>query len=354
MSAALAISHPSPNAHQLYSEGYVLVGDKIWKYLGQLSGKDKTQVEEKLRRTTPLAQPPTPAKPEVGQIPAVARLTSGVPRAGSPGPGLRYGGIPRPASPAVAARAVNPASPTRSTRPLSPATFSGIARPASPTSRLPQTAGAGPSSPVRSKGLMPPSKLSIPRTRGNSLRQVDPEPSARSEPAVGGHRPEPTHLREVEASPVQDDIAKVISNILSNDPARSVEALKTIQNVLEVPSDQAPMSHAFRDLADHTEGLVETIVIQMGQTFERSEDVNNAATYRLMKHLIQTCNAICDHAVLLESLSVESLQSLLEELTMRLLQTDDTRDQRVKDLSRFLNMVILRLFNTGRKISVLR
>ncbi|CCO28140.1 hypothetical protein BN14_02132 [Rhizoctonia solani AG-1 IB] len=73
-----------------------------------------------------------------------------------------------------------------------------------------------------------------------------------------------------------------------------------------------------------------------------------------MKHLIQTCNAICDHAVLLESLSVDSLQSLLEELTMRLLQTDDTRDQKVKDLSRFLNMVILRLFNTGRKISVLR
>lgn len=161
-------------------------------------------------------------------------------------------------------------------------------------------------------------------------------------------------MREVEVSPVQDDIAKIISNILSNDPARSVEALKTIQNVLEVPSDQAPMSQTFRDLADHTEGLVETIVIQMGQTFERSEDVNNAATYRLMKHLIQTCNAICDHAVLLESLSVESLQSLLEELTMRLLQTDDTRDQRVKDLSRFLNMVILRLFNTGRKISVLR
>ncbi|KAF8605244.1 ARM repeat-containing protein [Ceratobasidium sp. AG-I] len=342
------------SALTVIAEGYVLVGDKIWKSLGQLSGKDKTQVEEKLRRTTTLAQPPTPAKPEVAQIPAVARLTSGVPRAGSPGPGLRYGGIPRPASPAVVARAINPTSPTHSTRPLSPAISSGIARPASPTSRPPQTAGAGPSSPVRPKGLMPPSKLSIPRSRGNSLRQHNPEPSARPESSTSGRRLEPTQLREVEVSPVQDDIAKVISNILSNDPARSVEALKTIQNVLEVPSDQAPMSQTFRDLADHTEGLVETIVIQMGQTFERSEDVNNAATYRLMKHLIQTCNAICDHAVLLESLSVESLQSLLEELTMRLLQTDDTRDQRVKDLSRFLNMVILRLFNTGRKISVLR
>ncbi|KAG9105033.1 Microtubule-associated protein, microtubule dynamics during spindle orientation [Ceratobasidium sp. 370] len=348
------------SALTVIAEGYVLAGDKIWKYLGQLSGKDKTQVEERLRRTTTLVQPPTPGKPEVAPVPAVARLASGaggIPRAGSPSPGLRYGGIPRPASPAVAPRSTNsatpsPLSPTPSTRPHSPATFSNIGRPASPTgSKLPQTAGAGPSSPVRSKGLMPPSKLSMPRTRGNSLRQTGVEPLARAEPVSNGHH---ENAKPTEASTAQDDIAKVISNILSNDPGRSVEALKIIQNVLEVPSDQAPFSASFRDLADHTEGLVETIVIQMGQTFERSDDVNNAPTYRLMKHLIQTCNAICDHAVLLESLSVDSLQALLEELTTRLLQTDDTRDQKVKDLSRFLNMVILRLFNTGRKISVLR
>ncbi|KAF8709603.1 Microtubule associated protein, partial [Rhizoctonia solani] len=334
------------------AEGYVLVGDKIWKYLGPLSGKDKTQVEERLRRTTTLAQPPSPAKPEVAPVPAIARLTGGAPRAGSPGPGLRYGGIPRPASPAVSTRAANPSSPTHSTRPHSPAALSTVGRPSSPTtSKLPQTLGAGPSSPVRSKGLMPPSRLSLPRTKGNSLRQTDLEP--RPESVANGNRPEIGSLQGNETSSLED-VTKIISNILSNDPGRSVDALKAIQNVLEVPSDQAPLSKGFRDLADHTEGLVETIVIQMSQTFERTEDVHNPATYRLMKHLIQTCNAICDHAVLLESLSVDSLQSLLEELTMRLLQTDDTRDQKVKDLSRFLNMVILRLFNTGRKISVLR
>ncbi|KAH7343482.1 ARM repeat-containing protein [Rhizoctonia solani] len=331
------------------AEGYALWGDKIWKYLGALSGKDKTQVEERLRRTTPLVQPPSPSKPEVAPVPAIARLTGGAPRAGSPGPGLRYGGIPRPASPAVAGRTANPTSPIHPARPHSPAALSTIGRPASPTaSKLPQTAGAGPSSPVRSKGLMPPSKLSLPRTRGNSLRQTDAV--LRPEPATNGNRAEMDSVNEAPS----DDIAKTISNILSNDPGRSVDALKVIQNVLEVPSDQAPLSKSFRDLADHTEGLVETIVIQMSQTFERTEDVHNPAIYRLMKHLIQTCNAICDHSILLEALSVGNLQSLLEELTMRLLQTDDTRDQKVKDLSRFLNMVILRLFNTGRKISVLR
>ncbi|QRV72838.1 CLASP amino-terminal protein [Ceratobasidium sp. AG-Ba] len=351
------------SALTVIAEGYVLVGDKIWKYLGQLSGKDKTQVEERLRRTTTLAQPPTPARPEVAPVPAVARLaggTGGVPRAGSPGPGLRYGGIPRPASPAVLGRpagsvVASPISPSSAARPHSPAALPNAGRSASPTtSRLPQTAGAGPSSPVRSRGLAPPSTLSLLRNRGNSLRQTDFEPPAPAEPPTNGHRVDQEDPRTIDPPALSDDITKVISNILSNDPGRSVDALKTIQNILEIPSDQALLSQSFRDLADHTEGLVETIVIQMSQTFERSHDVNNAATYRLMKHLIQTCNAICDHAVLLESLSVESLQSLLEELTTRLLQTDDTRDQKVKDLSRFLNMVILRLFNTGRKISVLR
>ncbi|KAG9119412.1 Microtubule-associated protein, microtubule dynamics during spindle orientation, partial [Ceratobasidium sp. 392] len=202
---------------------------------------------------------------------------------------------------------------------------------------------------IQSSGL-----LRMLHTRGSSLRQTDSDLLARVELVTNSHRADHDNATTTEAPVTQDDITKVISNILSNDPKQSVNALKVIQNVLEVPSDQAPLSPSFRDLADHTEGLVETIVIQMGQTFERSDDVNNAATYRVTKHLIQTCNAICDHAVLLESLSVDSLQSLLEELTTRLLQIDDTRDQKVKDLSRFLNMVILRLFNTGRKISVLR
>lgn len=145
-----------------------------------------------------------------------------------------------------------------------------------------------------------------------------------------------------------------ISSILSNDPSRSVEALKKIQRVLQLGPDAGPSSPAYRELAEHTEGLIETITLQMAHVFERPDDVAQSENFRLAKHLIQTLNAFCDHVFLAESLTVDILTALLEELTLRLLQTDNSPDPRVKDLSRFINMIILRLFATGRKMSVFR
>jgi len=148
-------------------------------------------------------------------------------------------------------------------------------------------------------------------------------------------------------------ISIVISSILSSDPSRSVDALKKIQKVLDVPEDKQTAA-PFKELAEHTEGLVETITLQMSHVFERGEDVAEAGNFRLAKHLIQTLNSFCDHAVLAESLTVEIMTSLLEELTMRLLQTDESPDPKIKDLSRFINMIVLRIFATGRRISVFR
>lgn len=114
------------------------------------------------------------------------------------------------------------------------------------------------------------------------------------------------------------------------------------------------MPPSFRDLAEHTEGLIETITLQMSHIFDRADEVAEQANFRLAKHLIQTLNSFCDHAVLAESLTVEILTSLLEELTVRLLQTDESQDPNVKDLSRFINMIVLRIFSTGRRISIFR
>jgi cytoskeleton-associated protein 5 len=151
-----------------------------------------------------------------------------------------------------------------------------------------------------------------------------------------------------------DDITITISSILSNDPSRSVDALKKIQKVLEVGPDAGPSSPAYRDMAEHTEGLIETIILQMAHVFERPENVAQKDNFRLAKHLIQTLNAFCDHNFLAESLTIDILTSLLEELTLRLLQTDNSKDTQLKDLSRFINMIILRLFATARRMSVFR
>lgn len=151
-----------------------------------------------------------------------------------------------------------------------------------------------------------------------------------------------------------EDITVTISSILSNDATRSVEALKKIQKVLEIGPDQGPASPAYQELAEHTEGLIETITLQMAHVFEHPENITMPENFRLAKHLIQTLNAFCDHVFLAESLTVDIMTSLLEELTLRLLQTDNSPDGKVKDLSRFINMIILRLFATGRRMAIFR
>jgi len=146
-----------------------------------------------------------------------------------------------------------------------------------------------------------------------------------------------------------NNITLTISSILSSDSERSVEALKKVQKTLQLGPDGGPSSPLYRDLAEHTEGLIETVTLQMSHAFDKPED-----NIRLAKHLIQTLNAFCDNPLLAESLTVDILTTLFEELALRLLQTDDSQDKEVKNLSRFINMIMLRIFSTGRRITVFR
>ena len=343
------------------SEIFLLVGEKIWTLVGPLSPKDKTQLEERLRRVAG----PSSSEPQESLAPAppsqVTRLTSGLARPASPSTNSsRPGGLPRPSSPSVAApsRLARPSSPPAA-RAMSPA-LSGIARPGS---HLP-----GPTSPPsRGKSLLP-SRLGPPRPRTNTLRSqlqtpatsadavVEPEPAPayiHDSNAQGSHieswrSGEPPEDPET-APPPSNDITLTISTILSTDSDRSVDALKKIQKILQLGPDAGPSSSLYRDLAEHTEGLIETLTLQMAHASDRPE-----RNIRLAKHLIQTLNAFCDNPLLAESLTVDNLTPLLEELATRLLQTDDSADNEVKNLSRFINMIMLRLFSTGRRITVFR
>lgn len=241
------------------------------------------------------------------------------------------------------------ASPVRASRIAGP---SQLATPGS--SSLPSAIG-------RTKSALP-SRLGVPKPRSNSIRTeqpnfeepVDEDHDITSRRGAAGYAdPEPQTQTSRQSGP-SDDITITISSILSNDPARSVEALKRIQKVLDVGPEEGPSSPAYRDLAEHTEGLVETTILQMAHVFERPEKVSQKENFRLAKHLIQTLNSFCDHTFLAESLTVDILTSLLEELTLRLLETDNSNDNQLKDLSRFINMIILRLFATARRMSVFR
>lgn len=358
------------SALSVLSEVYALVGEKVWSYVGPMSPKDKTQLEERLRRVAgpsnhEKAEPPAPTNP------TISRLAGGVPRSASPSlarPRIGgIGGIARAASPSnpPSSRLTRPASPARTMRSASP--VSGLPRSSSPApsvSKMPT-----PTSPTgigRPKSLLPgPSRFGRPRTNLPSF----PKPTMPEEvPPRSSYSREPEPEPELEPEPVQhtrmrttsignggdEEITITISSILSSDPARSVEALKKIQKILSIGPDAGSSSPQYQDLAEHTEGLIETITLQMAHIFERQDELVLDENFRLAKHLIQTLNNFCDHSYLAESLTVEILTSLLEELTLRLLETDDSQVKKVKDLSRFINMIILRLFATGRRMSIFR
>ncbi|KAF8654073.1 hypothetical protein AX16_003606 [Volvariella volvacea WC 439] len=325
------------------SEVYMLVGEKVWSLVGPLPPKDKTQLEERLRRV------PAPVVPEASApipVSAASRLATG---------------IARPASPAISglSRLARPASPARTLRSGSP-TLTTASRAESPPRALKPSSIPNPASPTgiaRPKSLLPsrlgkprsvPVSQPVPTSRQEPLEEFvpnDPEPS----PAIPYAQPQNGY-----SDPSTEDITITISTILSTDASRSVDALKKIQRILSIGPEAGPSSPPYRELAEHTEGLIETISLQMAHIFEPSDNLLPEENFRLAKHLIQTLNNFCDHPFLAESLPVEILTSLLDELTLRLLETDDSTVKRVKDLSRFINMIILRLFATARRMSVFR
>lgn len=289
---------------------------------------------------------------------------------------LGPGNVPRPASPASIVSRF-------SDRPESPAR---LPRAASPAVRAPREGNTG--LPMKDAShTRPPSKLAGPGALPRPKSYLPTHPSSKPEeptheqeltPSVAGDfevnprilRPlngashtarsnnlpsETSHSTRLESqSSSADNIGVLISSVLNNDPSKSVDALKKIQKILESSSQDEPTTQSFLELAEHTEGLVESIAVQMSHVFTHIEEVSQPANYRLAKHIIQTLNSFFDHTVLAESLTVEILTSLLEELTTRLLQTDECADPKVKDLSRFVNMILLRLFATCRRISVFR
>ena len=310
--------------------------------------------------------PAAQAKPEpvAVSVPApapaagVARLTGSLARPASPSTSR----LARPASPAIPVRS---ASPVSSPRPESPS------RPSPAAAAGPSTLPAAPLSPSKSRprsllpsrlarpGLARPSATQIPSSQEPPISQpatiepvATPPPSRMAPPPSIQEDFFPEPIAVSQSNP--DDITVIISTILSSDANRSVDALKRIQKILSVGPDKGPSSPQYRELAEHTETLVETITLQMAHVFTNPDELILDENFRLAKHLIQTLNNFCDHSFLAESLTVDTLTSLLEELTLRLLETDDNTVRKIKDLSRFINMIVLRLFATGRRMSVFR
>ncbi|KAF8323194.1 ARM repeat-containing protein [Clavulina sp. PMI_390] len=336
------------SALSVIGEAYVLEGEKVWSFMGKLDPKLQTQVEERLRRMPGPSR--TASSFEAPSPNPVSRLTSALPRPASPAGSIRRGPLNGLASPTSIGRGVRPSTPPMSSLaavnqpPPSPPRGSQV--PSTPASRL---------RPMQSRLALPKSRQApVPAPALVDLEEEIRAPRSNSPPI---HPQSSTNIDRpyddlLDNSMEQDEISIIISSILSGDPSRSVDALKKLQKTLDIPPEAESSSFEFQNLSNHTDGLIETIVLQMSHVWERN--VSDADNYRLAKHLIQTLNTFCEHPVLAESLPVEILTSLFEELTARLLQSDDSADPKIKDLSKFINMIILKLFDTARRINVFR
>jgi cytoskeleton-associated protein 5 len=139
-------------------------------------------------------------------------------------------------------------------------------------------------------------------------------------------------------------ISTIISNVLSEDPDRSVEALKRVQQKLErYPAEMQP----------YVQDLIEAVHIKLQHIFASPDSIREGKTFRLTKHLVQTLSNFCDHSELVEEVNPDNMMILLEQLTIGLLRTDMATGD-VKEMSRYLNMTILRLFATGRRITIFK
>lgn len=118
--------------------------------------------------------------------------------------------------------------------------------------------------------------------------------------------------------------------------------------------------------------MLQALTKQMKVVFVGPGDLREPRWFRLAKHLIQTLNNFCDHPELILEMDGKDMEGLLMELTLRLLETDDAVGGEfsesvgrgvgrqssdfvcsafldAKELSKFINMIILRIFNGGKR-----
>jgi cytoskeleton-associated protein 5 len=150
--------------------------------------------------------------------------------------------------------------------------------------------------------------------------------------------PPPYPEPEPDAQSPNPEIADSIAEADTQNPAECVKALKQLQaDLVETPE-------LFKG---HVVTLITVLSKQFAKLFERQTTIDEPGMFRMAKHLIQTMSNFCDAPALLAEMDSDVFQNLLEQLTRGLLLL--TKDEH-KEMAKFVNMTILRLFATSNQI----
>ncbi|KAK0556534.1 hypothetical protein OC846_001101 [Tilletia horrida] len=310
-------------------EVYKICGDDVRKLVGPLPAKEMSLLDERLKRTS------APAKP--------AQTPSTPPRARA---------SLLPVSPPTAAAGPRPsvgaAGGSRMARPGSMIGGPSGLPSAAARSRLP---GAGPGHVRRESGIAPPGAIArrsvsgqgapaglnggLPQPRARVVKTEEVEP-AHEEPAEEVYDEE-----EEEADPIsQLSLEQVINEVLSQNPDRSVMALKQIERDI-------------KDTAEPLPDVVDALVVVIGKQIHRSfaQDKDNGQLERLRKHLLVTgtsvfdANRLWDDRTLGSFVNRTALIPLLTELLQRMIELSPSTDDTAQMYCKYLNIIVLRSFS---------
>jgi cytoskeleton-associated protein 5 len=164
-------------------------------------------------------------------------------------------------------------------------------------------------------------------------------------PPVSDLDPPPPPYKPVEVeAPIEnaDDVAQLIRSANTPHPQICVKALKRVQiQLVETPNL----------FAGNVALLISTVTRQFERLFEKPAALDDAQMFRMAKHLIQTMSNFCDLPELLSEMNSGLLEDLLEQLSRGLLLL--TKDAH-KEMAKFVNMTILRLFATSNQVVLFR
>ncbi|BGP46329.1 hypothetical protein JCM10450v2_002171 [Rhodotorula kratochvilovae] len=290
---------------------YTLVGpDATWKAVGQLPPKDRSMLEERLKRTATGVASPAPA----------ARIAPSADRPGTPG------GLRPPTS-----RLAPPGSPLPANGLSTSQGRPGIPRPGTIPSRLqrPQSVVAPPE--PAQEMPPPPVRRGMPAPGFASKLAAPPSRAASSAPA-------PFTEDDLMAE-TATDLPSLIDALETDDFTACADVLKLISREISKNTEHVLL---------HVDALIDAVTARMELGFTNLGADTPPAQLRLCKHLMQTLSAFFDKRTLSQQVSRLPLTGLLADLTGRLLDTaDNPVSEPIQSLSKVLNMVLIRVFHNA-------
>ncbi|TPX69294.1 hypothetical protein SpCBS45565_g02541 [Spizellomyces sp. 'palustris'] len=296
------------------TQAYLLVGDGVWKLLGRVSEKDKSFVEERLKRVSNSRG----GKEEDRPSPKGTRSVS--PKSGKTSPGAspkfdkKSMPVDKHAHPVDQSTMNKPGSPTQTKK--NPVFSLELEKHGLVVPKREYPSAARPShfSPTRLPSYGP---VSPPRSPDRNV--FVPEPMS------------------------SNTIDLLITNITSNDPYESVDALKQLEDILGTQSEI---------VAPHMNDLVSALTLQNRLAYT-SLVPGRTSLERLCKHLVNVLVICFSQPVLARSVGREQLKLCMTEVLDRILDPVLDQIEQGPALNKALNILVVKILESVDRNSLL-